>query len=103
QEDGALRGRRGAVARGVPRGRDHRRRVDRTGPDGRGRRGGRDRAPVLAGAAARSTDDVLPRTAQLLAAATGAERATVWLRVGRQIRPAAGWPEDDGARSPLAL
>ncbi len=50
-----------------------------------------------------STDDVLPRTAQLLAAATGATRATVWLRVGRQIRPAARWPDEDMARPPLAL
>jgi signal transduction histidine kinase len=50
-----------------------------------------------------STDDVLPRTAQLLAAATGASSATVWLRVGRQIRPAARWPDEDVARSPLAL
>ena len=50
-----------------------------------------------------STDDVLPRTAQLLAAATGATHATVWLRVGRQIRPAAQWPDEDTARSPLAL
>jgi signal transduction histidine kinase len=50
-----------------------------------------------------STDDVLPRTAQLLAAATGATRATVWLRVGRQIRPAALWPDVDVANGPLAL
>jgi len=50
-----------------------------------------------------STDDVLPRTAQLLAAATGATAATVWLRVGRQIRPAARWPEEDAARAPLVL
>ena len=50
-----------------------------------------------------STDDVLPRTAQLLAAATGAERATVWLRVGRQMRQAASWPDADTDRAVLAL
>lgn len=50
-----------------------------------------------------STDDVLPRTAQLLAAATGATRATVWLRVGRQIRPAAVWPDADVALDPMGL
>jgi signal transduction histidine kinase len=50
-----------------------------------------------------STDDVLPRTAKLLAAATGAARATVWLRVGRRIRPAASWPDDAGATGPASL
>ena len=50
-----------------------------------------------------STDDVLPRTAQLLAAATGATGATVWLRVGRQIRPAATWPDDASAPAPMSL
>jgi signal transduction histidine kinase len=42
-----------------------------------------------------ATDDVLPRTAQLLAGATGAARATVWLRVGGALRPAAAWPQDE--------
>lgn len=41
-----------------------------------------------------ATDDVVGRTAQLLASATGAARATVWLRVGREIRPAGTWPSD---------
>jgi signal transduction histidine kinase len=50
-----------------------------------------------------STDDVLPRTAQLLASATGATRATVWLRVGRQVKPAAVWPAADHEHDPLAL
>ncbi len=36
-----------------------------------------------------ATDDVLPRMAQLLAAATGATSATVWLLVGGELRPAA--------------
>jgi signal transduction histidine kinase len=40
-----------------------------------------------------STDDVLPRMAQLVAEATGAKRADVWLRVGSQLRPEASWPD----------
>ncbi|HWO70794.1 MAG TPA: sensor histidine kinase [Actinomycetota bacterium] len=36
------------------------------------------------------TEDVLPRMAQILAAGTGAEAATVWLRVGDELRPGAG-------------
>ena len=36
-----------------------------------------------------ATDDVLPRMAQILAGATGATRATVWLMVGGELRPAA--------------
>lgn len=49
-----------------------------------------------------STDDVLPRMAQLLAEGTGATSATVWLRVGGEVRPTASWPE--GRREdPLGL
>ena len=43
-----------------------------------------------------STDDVLPRMAQILAAGSGATEAAIWLRVGFELRPAASWP--DGAR-----
>ncbi|MET0800143.1 MAG: histidine kinase [Actinomycetota bacterium] len=39
-----------------------------------------------------STDDVLPRMAQVLQGATGATRADVWLRVGRQLRASATAP-----------
>jgi signal transduction histidine kinase len=39
-----------------------------------------------------STDDVLPRIAQVLQGATGASATTVWLRVGREMRPAASSP-----------
>lgn len=39
-----------------------------------------------------STDDVLPRMAQLVAEATGALRVDVWLRVGSHLRPEASWP-----------
>ncbi|MGH2679371.1 MAG: histidine kinase [Actinomycetota bacterium] len=38
-----------------------------------------------------SMDDILPRTARILAEGTGAERAEVWLRVGAEIRLAAAW------------
>ena len=41
-----------------------------------------------------STDDVLPRMAQLVVEATGARRAHVWLAVGSQLRPEASWPAD---------
>jgi signal transduction histidine kinase len=39
-----------------------------------------------------STDDVLPRMAQILAEGTGASRAVVWLRLGTELRPAVSWP-----------
>jgi signal transduction histidine kinase len=42
-----------------------------------------------------ATDDVLPRMVQILAGATGAEHAGVWLRVGGSLRLDATWP--DGA------
>ncbi|HEX6400472.1 MAG TPA: sensor histidine kinase [Actinomycetota bacterium] len=45
-----------------------------------------------------STDDVLPRMAQLLGEATGARATRVWLRVGTVMRPEASWPRD----APLA-
>jgi signal transduction histidine kinase len=41
-----------------------------------------------------STDDVLPRMARVLAEATGASRARVWVRVGDELRVRAGWPLD---------
>jgi signal transduction histidine kinase len=44
---------------------------------------------------------VLPRMAQTVAEATGARGAGVWLRVGSELRPAASWPDGDGARSPV--
>ncbi len=40
-----------------------------------------------------STDDVLPRMAQLLGEATGARTARVWLRLGDEMRVEAAWPE----------
>ena len=41
-----------------------------------------------------SSDDVLPRMAEVLGRATGAEVARVWLRVGDELRPEAAWPTD---------
>jgi signal transduction histidine kinase len=39
-----------------------------------------------------SVDDVLPRTARMMAEGTGATRADVWLRVGYELRAAGSWP-----------
>jgi signal transduction histidine kinase len=41
-----------------------------------------------------AADDVLPRTARVLAEGVGAERARVWLYVAHQLRPVATWPVD---------
>ena len=51
-----------------------------------------------------STEDVLPRMARIVGEGTGAARALVWLRVGQELRPAAGWPElDPDASSALRI
>lgn len=45
-------------------------------------------------------DDVLPRTARVLAQGVGADRARVWLSVGNELQPVATWPLDaDPARA----
>jgi signal transduction histidine kinase len=44
-----------------------------------------------------STDDVLPRMASIVGAGTGAEKVTIWLLVGGELRPAAGWPDPTSA------
>ena len=51
-----------------------------------------------------ATEDVLPRTAMVLAEGIGAERTGIWLRVGSELRLAASWPDADGAppRIPLS-
>ena len=41
-----------------------------------------------------SSDDVLPRMAEILATGTGAAEARVWLHLGNELRPAAWWPSD---------
>ena len=43
-----------------------------------------------------STDDVLPRMAAVLASGTGAHHVSIWLRVGRDLRPVATWPDEAG-------
>ena len=40
-----------------------------------------------------STEEVLPRMVQVLAAGTGATEAHVWVRVGSALRVGASWPE----------
>jgi signal transduction histidine kinase len=50
-----------------------------------------------------STDDVLPRMAQILAEGTGASRAVVWLRSGTELRPAASWPPNGPMPSFVAI
>ena len=49
-----------------------------------------------------STDDVLPRMAQVLQGATAATRADVWLRIGRQLRSSASSPSGEPPRAPVA-
>jgi signal transduction histidine kinase len=43
-----------------------------------------------------AADDVLPRTARVLAEGVGAESASVWLAAGDELRPVATWPIDAG-------
>jgi signal transduction histidine kinase len=51
-----------------------------------------------------STEDVLPRLVQIVAAGTGATQAGVWLRVGPDLRCAANWPAGpDGAAGDVRL
>ncbi len=49
-----------------------------------------------------STEDVLPRMAQILASGTGATSATVWLRVAGELRPAAT-SSDATAPAPIEM
>jgi signal transduction histidine kinase len=49
-----------------------------------------------------SLDDVLPRTALMLAEGTGAARADVWLLAGSELHAAGSWPEG-GAAGPVAV
>jgi len=50
-----------------------------------------------------ATDEVLPRIARIMADATGADRADVWLRSGPQLRPGASWPSHGAPPDPVAL
>jgi signal transduction histidine kinase len=48
-----------------------------------------------------SVEDVLPRMATLLGRGTGASDATVWLRVGAELRPSASFGSDEPAPMPM--
>ena len=50
-----------------------------------------------------STEDVLPRMAQLLGDATGARTARVWLRIGNELRAETSWPVDAPAAASVAV
>jgi signal transduction histidine kinase len=47
------------------------------------------------------SEDLVPRMARILAEGTGARSATVWLKVGEELRPGAIWPPEE--RLPDAL
>jgi signal transduction histidine kinase len=54
--------------------------------------------------AAYATEDLPDRMARILAEGTGASRATVWVAVGGELRPAASWPSDgDSPHRPIRL
>ncbi len=48
-------------------------------------------------------DEVLPRMARVLQEGTGAESATVWLRGGAQLRPAATSPDSRSGSEPVLM
>jgi signal transduction histidine kinase len=48
-----------------------------------------------------SSEDILPRIARMIGEATGAARATVWVRVGTEFRPSASWPETEERSAPI--
>jgi signal transduction histidine kinase len=48
-----------------------------------------------------SVEDVLPRTAHMLAEGVGARRADVWVRVGGELHAAGSWPDVSIAQVPL--
>jgi signal transduction histidine kinase len=50
-----------------------------------------------------ATEDVLPRLARVVGEGVGTARATVWLRVGSDLRPEAAWPGSEGPSVPLPL
>jgi signal transduction histidine kinase len=50
-----------------------------------------------------AADDVLPRMAQVLMEGSGAQSATVWLRSGEQLRPAATYPAATNGAAPLSI
>jgi signal transduction histidine kinase len=49
-----------------------------------------------------ATEDVLPRTARIIAEGMGAATVVVWLRVERELRPGASWPDTANPREAVA-
>ncbi len=50
-----------------------------------------------------AADEILPRMARILQEGAGAESATVWLRSGADLRPAATFPESTAQHEPLLM
>ncbi len=50
-----------------------------------------------------AADEILPRMARILQKGAGAESATVWLRSGANLRPAATFPESTAQHEPLLM
>jgi class 3 adenylate cyclase len=50
-----------------------------------------------------SPAELSARVARLAVESTGARRAVVWLRAGRELRPAAVWPDDASAPLPVFI
>ena len=50
-----------------------------------------------------AADEILPRMARILQEGAGAESATVWLRSGAELRPAATFPESMAQQEPLLM
>ncbi|HET9248425.1 MAG TPA: ATP-binding protein [Actinomycetota bacterium] len=42
-----------------------------------------------------AADDVIPRTARVIAEGIGATHVEIWLRIGGELHPAASWPTED--------
>ncbi|MFL5735986.1 MAG: histidine kinase, partial [Actinomycetota bacterium] len=49
------------------------------------------------------SEDLVPRMARILAEGTGARSATVWLKVGEELRPGAVWPAEERLPDSLPL
>jgi signal transduction histidine kinase len=54
-------------------------------------------------AGAYAAEDLPPRMARILAEGTGSREATVWLKVGAELRAEASWPAETEAPDTLAL
>ena len=50
-----------------------------------------------------ATEDVLPRTARVIAEGTGAEAVEIWLRLGGELRPAASWPVEGASTASIPM